>query len=170
MSSCRNRKRARATQSSAHTSPTTSPLPSRSPSPVPTNKKSRFEKRYNMANTSDNDVLGMSTIILSYSLVTHVYKAKQKASWTSDVYDHYQPPCVVHDGDNVRYVFLCKKYIHVLVNSCLFTIVQEPSIKVSRAHHNESTSNLVRHVDNCSPSDSTSNLVPFAQRFNIHGT
>jgi len=36
----------------------TSPTQSHSPSPEPTDKKSKFEKQYDTANTSDADVLG----------------------------------------------------------------------------------------------------------------
>ena len=36
----------------------------------------------------------------------------------------------------------------------ILSIFSHPSIKVSRAWHDESTSNLVHHADSCDPSDS----------------
>jgi hypothetical protein len=43
-------------------------------------------------------------------------------------------------------------------------IFSHPSVKVSRARHDESTSNLVRHADSCDPSDSAASraLASFA--------
>jgi hypothetical protein len=38
-------------------------------------------------------------------------------------------------------------------------IFSHPSIKVSRARHDESTSNLVRHADGCDPSDSAASRI-----------
>ncbi|KAF6751356.1 hypothetical protein DFP72DRAFT_794269, partial [Ephemerocybe angulata] len=55
----------------------------------------------------------------------------------SAVYGHYQAPTIRIDLDGVvKYVFRCKK---------------SPSIEVVRVRHDESTSNLNRHVQRCTP-------------------
>jgi hypothetical protein len=40
-----------------------------------------------------------------------------------------------------------------------FCLISHPSIKVKRARHDESTSNLVRHADACDPDESTSRTI-----------
>ncbi|KAF6763424.1 hypothetical protein DFP72DRAFT_786360, partial [Ephemerocybe angulata] len=55
----------------------------------------------------------------------------------SAVYGHFQEPTIRVDLDGVvRYIFRCRR---------------TPSVEVIRARHDESTSNLNRHVQRCTP-------------------
>ncbi|TDL13119.1 hypothetical protein BD410DRAFT_735688, partial [Rickenella mellea] len=60
--------------------------------------------------------------------------------WRSKVYQHFKsPPTIIEVNGEVRYRFICaKKNI-------------SESIGVTRVRHDTSTSNLKRHVDECSP-------------------
>ncbi|KAF7358401.1 Zinc finger BED domain-containing protein 4 [Mycena venus] len=66
--------------------------------------------------------------------------ALQKATWTSHVYSHFHDPAIVLEKNEVRYSF------------------------IGRARHDDSTSNLKRHVDSCEPESnaSTRALAAFA--------
>ncbi|KAF6756548.1 hypothetical protein DFP72DRAFT_772797, partial [Ephemerocybe angulata] len=56
----------------------------------------------------------------------------------SKVYDHFLEPVTREEPDGtIRYVFVCRR---------------SPSIEVTRARHDESTSNLNRHIQKCTPS------------------
>jgi hypothetical protein len=110
------RKRARMSSSAQ-----TTPAPSHSPSPERKDKKSWFEKRYDTANTSDADVLGGYRTLLKVLIETWLTAGieKQKRSWTSSAYDHYNTPEIVHDGSSVKYVFVCKRYVFQYGLSCV---------------------------------------------------
>ncbi|KAJ7745210.1 hypothetical protein DFH07DRAFT_749036, partial [Mycena maculata] len=56
------------------------------------------------------------------------------------------PPVIVTSSGEVRYSFVCRK---------------NPSVKINRARHDDSTSNLVWHVDGCEP-QSSSAIAAFA--------
>ncbi|TDL24114.1 hypothetical protein BD410DRAFT_719575 [Rickenella mellea] len=61
--------------------------------------------------------------------------------WKSEVYEHYiMPPTIVVVDGKIRYKFVCKT---------------KPSIFVTHAHHDNSTSNLVWHITECDPIKST---------------
>jgi hypothetical protein len=42
-------------------------------------------------------------------------------TWSSAVYDHFKPPEIVRDGADVKYVFVCKRYVklHTLLTFLL---------------------------------------------------
>jgi hypothetical protein len=103
-------KRQRTARTTSRSSVQTSPVQSRSPSPQPTDKKSRFEKRFDTANTSDVDVLGMYYRPIANFLLTDLIE-KQRRTWTSSVYDHFDAPQIFRDGTSVRYVFICKRCV-----------------------------------------------------------
>ncbi|TDL15707.1 hypothetical protein BD410DRAFT_732286 [Rickenella mellea] len=64
-------------------------------------------------------------------------------TWQSDVYNHFKsPPKIIEVDGEVRYKFICAKENNT-----------SESIFVTRARHDNSTSNLKRHVDECSPDD-----------------
>jgi hypothetical protein len=74
----------------------------------PNDKKSKFNKRYKTATTSKEDVLRM----LSYHpLPVRLIREteKQMKSWTSAVYNHFEPPSIIEENDEVTYIFVCKK-------------------------------------------------------------
>ena len=84
-----------------------------SSSPVPTGakptKKSKFDKQFNTATTSDADVLSMFSYCI-HNLTLTIGPEKQSKSWTSSVYTHFKPPSISTDDDGeVTYVFVCKK-------------------------------------------------------------
>ncbi|GJE85026.1 hAT transposon family protein [Phanerochaete sordida] len=63
---------------------------------------------------------------------------KQMASWRSSVYDHFEPPEIIVVDGEIKYKFICKT---------------SPSTKpLTRARWDDSTSNLVRHVNACNKS------------------
>ncbi|THH15827.1 hypothetical protein EUX98_g9402 [Antrodiella citrinella] len=109
---------------------------STSAAPAPLSRKDakilEFNERYDVENKSHEEVL-----------------AAQLENWSSDVYDHFiMPPGIIttktRDGTiTVQYVFVCKS--HIGPSSTAPTL--------TRAHHDDSTSNLVRHVDICKPDD-----------------
>ena len=83
------------------------------------------------------------------------------ATWTSQVYQHFKmPPAIAIKNGKVIYIYTCIAYMsscpsprHTsLANSATYS---HPSITISRARHDESTSNLARHVRSCAPTDST---------------
>ena len=80
--------------------------------------------------------------------------AKQMKTWTSVVYEHFKlPPTIERKGEEVRYVFVCKKY-GVICLPCIWSLTfatRNPSVIVTRVRHNESTSNLIHHADKCTP-------------------
>ena len=154
---------------SAQTTPHVTSAPSCSPFPKRKTKKLQFKKWYNTANTSDTDVLGNRLAhLIGIQLTSR--KEKQKHTWKSPSYDHYNAPEIVRDGALVKYVFVCKRYVSLIwfklrLNTNMSPISSHPSIKVSRAWHDESISNLVRHADGCDPSDSATShaMASFAQ-------
>jgi hypothetical protein len=81
----------------------------------------------------------------------------QMKTWTSEAYEHFKSPTIERKGGEVRYVFVCKKYDifarRLSVRSHLD--YRNPSIVVTRVRHDESTSNLVRHADRCTPGATT---------------
>ncbi|KAJ3490696.1 hypothetical protein NLJ89_g11414 [Agrocybe chaxingu] len=60
------------------------------------------------------------------------------------------PPKIIREGDNVKYIFVCRAH---------------PSIEISRARHDEATSNLNRHAQRCAPANNaqTKAMAAFAQ-------
>ena len=92
-----------------------SPAVSRASSPGPSkslNEREKFEAAYETLTNSDSDVLGIFTraFILLESHKQTI--AAQLKAWTSKVYEHYKmPPEIVHSGNDVRYVFVCKRYL-----------------------------------------------------------
>ncbi|PPQ74939.1 hypothetical protein CVT26_011413 [Gymnopilus dilepis] len=97
-------------------------------------KKSDFDERYKTATRTNEEVL-----------------TAQMDNWTSDVYKHFRSPPAIHEKQDgtIQYIYTCKS---------------RPSITVKRARHDESTSNLVRHVKLCTPGNSaqTNALAAFA--------
>ncbi|THH16802.1 hypothetical protein EUX98_g9241 [Antrodiella citrinella] len=84
-----------------------------------------FNKRYSVDEKSDKEVL-----------------AAQMLNWTSNVYQHFKmPPEIEEESDgNVRYKFVCNQPNGSGAGSVL-----------TRARWDDSTSNLLRHVKDCSP-------------------
>ncbi|KAF7371898.1 Zinc finger BED domain-containing protein 4 [Mycena venus] len=60
--------------------------------------------------------------------------AAQQANWTSKVYDHFRAPEILTEGGEIKYKFVCKAH---------------PMSFVTRARHDDGTSNLRRHVLSC---------------------
>ena len=88
----------------AATSTASSPAPEQ-----PLTKKRKFEERYQTDDTSDVDVLSEQRDY-AHSLNPHASPDKQMKTWSSIVYTHFRsPPEIKKDGDNVHYVFVCKK-------------------------------------------------------------
>jgi hypothetical protein len=90
----------------------------------------------------------------------------QMKSWTSKVYDHYKRPTILEEDGEVTYIFVCKMY--AFFGWFLFVTEychRSPSIKVTRTRHDDSTSNLVRHVKLCSgvSAGGSSSITAFAQ-------
>ena len=82
----------------------------------------------------------MSADYIRYNASSQFHSALQLKTWSSAIYDHYHQPEILTTTSGVKYVFACKK---------------NPSIKVTRARHDESTSNLNRHADSCNPNVAT---------------
>ncbi|THH18736.1 hypothetical protein EUX98_g8907 [Antrodiella citrinella] len=84
----------------------------------------RFNKRYDVTKLSAEDILVV-----------------QQKKWKSDVYKHFKEPVIVtQDDGTVLYKFVCN--------------VIRPGISpssVSRVRHDDSTSNLSRHIRICNP-------------------
>jgi hypothetical protein len=88
-------------------------------------------------------------------------------TWTSIVYEHFKsPPTIERKGGEVRYAFVCKKYTlsFLAASTVSYDLYRNPSVIVTRVRHDESTSNLVRHSDRCTPSSTTaaSSITSFA--------
>ncbi|KAJ3549237.1 hypothetical protein NM688_g5201 [Phlebia brevispora] len=85
-------------------------------------KKASFERRYRTAERSNKDIL-----------------QDQRNSWTSKVYDHFQPPNIIVDdrSGEVKYQFICKAHPYVLFNP------------VTHVRWDDSTSNFKCHIDCC---------------------
>jgi hypothetical protein len=78
--------------------------------------------------------------------------AKQQKTWKSMVYVHFNTPNIIRDGDEVTYEFHCKKLHFLLLPTSLmhaYSNHRSPSVVVTRARHDDSTSNLMRHVRWC---------------------
>lgn len=78
--------------------------------------------------------------------------AKQQKTWKSMVYSHFNTPNIIRDGDEVTYEFHCKKLVFLLLPTTLihaYSNYRSPSVAVTRARHDDSTSNLMRHVRWC---------------------
>ena len=93
-----------------------------------------------------------------YNPSIHIgFVAMQMKTWTSEVYEHFKSPAIEQKGGEVRYAFVCKKYDifarRLSVRSYLH--YRNPSVVVTRVWHDESTSNLVRHADRCTPGATT---------------
>ena len=81
----------------------------------PSDKKSKFEKRYKTATSSKEDVLRMSWHHLITMTLTRKIE-KQMKSWTSSVYAHFSPPSIMEEDGEVTYDFVCKKWVmHVWI-------------------------------------------------------
>lgn len=91
----------------ADTSVASSPAPNSATETV--SKKVKFNRRFKTDTTCDDDVLsgfGSAKVnILTRS------SERQKATWNSDVYDHFKPPAIIDENGEVAYVFVCKKYV-----------------------------------------------------------
>jgi hypothetical protein len=61
----------------------------------------------------------------------------QRKGWRSSLYGHFQPPVIIEVKGEILYRFICKR---------------NPSQFVQRHRFEDSTSNLARHVEKCSPS------------------
>jgi hypothetical protein len=80
------------------------------------------------------------------------------ATWSSLVYQHFKmPPAITVKKGKVVYIYVCIACVIFLWNSfCTDNVYfRHPSITVSRARTDESTSNLTRHVRNCAPADTS---------------
>ncbi|RPD52433.1 hypothetical protein L227DRAFT_514796 [Lentinus tigrinus ALCF2SS1-6] len=74
-------------------------------------------------------------ISLTANLIAHL-----QSTWRSSVYDHFHAPTIVcHLDGHIMHKFMCRS-IH-------------PTICVSRADYEDSTSNLKRHIELCEPMD-----------------
>ena len=76
-------------------------------------KKSKFDKQFKTATTSDADVLSMFSYCI-HNLTLTIGPEKQSKSWTSSVYTHvythFKLPSISTDDDSeVTYVFVCKR-------------------------------------------------------------
>ncbi|THH15466.1 hypothetical protein EUX98_g9461 [Antrodiella citrinella] len=102
-------------------------------------KIQEFNLRYDVANKTKEQVL-----------------AAQMNNWSSTVYDHFvMPPSIIVVKGDVRYKFVCAEH-------------KGPSPPaLTRARWEDSTSNLIRHVDICTPS-----IPPAGQAINdfAHGS
>ncbi|KAF4611964.1 hypothetical protein D9613_004308 [Agrocybe pediades] len=91
-------------------------------------RKHKFDVRFKTKTTSKEDVL-----------------KEQMKAWKLDVYNHYtMPPHISTDkSGNIVYQYKCK------------SLPSHPSIVLTRIRHDESTSNLQRHVRTCTPANSS---------------
>ena len=100
----------------------------------------------------------VSFIFFLIKIFFHHSIERQMAAWTSPVYQNFKmPPAIVIKKGVVAYVYTCIAYILVYDMRFIltFAFTSHPSITVSRAQHDESTSNLKRHVTNCEPAQSS---------------
>ncbi len=107
---------------------------------------------------SNEDILGASRPLLVLPVLPDIISpALQQKSWSAGCYEHFRmPPNIVVSADGkVKYQFVCKK----CVISLCFKIprsdilsTRNPSMKITRARHDVSTSNLKNHAESCAPS------------------
>lgn len=78
----------------------------------------------------------------------------QRAAWKSPAYSHFKPPEIIEVDGEIKYKFICKRryvspnpYRHVIL---MHTALSSPSASpLIRARGDDTTSNLVRHVQKC---------------------
>lgn len=70
------------------------------------------------------------------------------------------PPEITLEKGEVRYIFACKKYVFsfLLSNSLTLNLLltsnfRHPAVTIKRVRHDDSTSNLARHVKSCVPAN-----------------
>ncbi|KAF5323705.1 hypothetical protein D9619_012911 [Psilocybe cf. subviscida] len=126
-------KRARGDVSSSDEEPTPTPEVSPAPSSPPPETRSRPSRRSQTPKERFNERYKTST-----NSAQQVLDLQHK-QWTSAVYDHFlMPPDIDAEGDEIKYVFKCKKH---------------PQTTLSRVRHDDSTSNLNRHIERCAHVD-----------------
>ncbi|KAJ3817650.1 hypothetical protein F5880DRAFT_1511605, partial [Lentinula raphanica] len=98
-------------------------------------KRTKVTKRLTM-----QEKASQFTSSFDEDLTNEEIRNKQVKSWTSKYYKHFKLPPEIdaRDPDVVRYQFHCKHF---------------PVQFVTRARHDDSTSNLKRHVDTCAAVD-----------------
>ena len=73
----------------------------------PTDKKSKFEKRYKTAISLNEDVICMYWCYLITTSLTRNLE-KQMKLWTSQ---HFNVPSIMEEDGEVTYTFICKKWV-----------------------------------------------------------
>lgn len=128
------RKRGRTTSSpptSRASSPSVPPTTSRTSSPSvpsvqkPFSEREKFDAAYETSTKSDVEVLGKSQLFCDIEFLTVQNLAAQCKTWTSKVYNHYKmPPDIVRSGNNVKYIFVCRRFVKQLLdyayNLCIY--------------------------------------------------
>ena len=77
----------------------------------------------------------------------------QTKKWKSKVYAHFNPSEIIEQNGKIKYRFVCMahpyvSYLMIIALSWSFSTFSSVN-PVMRARHNDSTSNLKRHVDTC---------------------
>jgi hypothetical protein len=91
------------------TSLASSPPPAAQAADDPCSKKAKFEKRFDTANNSNEDILRKSLSVYLFMTTLTGKTEKQLDSWSSKFYSHYHRPSIVEENGEVTYVFVCKK-------------------------------------------------------------
>jgi hypothetical protein len=100
---------------SRSSSPAPAPSAAAAAAALPMDKKSRFDRRFDTAKLSPAEVLRTSLSSIQQPLYSYYYSEKQKELWSSTVYDHFHPPEILTVGENVKYVFVCKRLVLILL-------------------------------------------------------
>ncbi|KAF5318504.1 hypothetical protein D9619_011038 [Psilocybe cf. subviscida] len=126
-------KRARGDISDSDEEPTPARESSPTPSSPPPETRSRASRRSLTPKERFNERYKTST-----NSAQDVLDLQLK-QWTSSVYDHFiMPPDIDEEGDEIKYIFKCKTH---------------PQTTLSRVRHDDSTSNLNRHIERCAHVD-----------------
>ena len=131
----------------------------------------RFNAKYKPETNSDKDILGMFSHVTLYSLCWHLALELQHQGWRSEVYDHFMPPMITTmDSGEIGYKFACKMLVIFATSShiCIVLIMNarlyssNPSKHITCSRIDETTSNLLRHANTCSPTPSTPTSTPLS--------
>ncbi len=116
-----------------------------------------FNKRYKVVSRTNEEVLGECSCLFwrFRSADGHAGSiAEQSKQWTSAHYAHFKTPEIFLDKGVVKYQFICKRCVHSAMSPLdlrLTPLRSHPSIKIVRARHDTSTSNLKNHALKCAP-------------------
>ena len=76
------------------------------------NHRAQFAKCFETSTKSNESVLSRFSYFDQSEYLVEITVEKQMNSWSSKVYKHLKmPPSIVTEGDVVKYVFVCKRYV-----------------------------------------------------------